>query len=368
MKEAQVEKLDKSDYHVLASDKVTKQELASLLPDPEMQDQKIRNIVEEHVDELQAFVKSELAKAEQKVMAIKNEFDIDALHKLIDTKANTLSVANDFNNHEFKISTLDANLIAIAQDFETFQAAINRMHSVMIELQEANKDVLLGKRNVNCLSCGITDASAPNVVGKDGRVYRASLSKGFQDMTLDFSSEYKNMNKTSPGPGPARISSANPHKRSAARFSDIMNNNAGVTDGAPFNRAQSLSGNQYGNHPQRPYGVSAEVRSKHYAQAGARNQKSLHSQNESNSNASAAHLSQNLSSANMGQNSLTAGASYQNVGHHNRNKNKLPIGFLVQQEKRELHKMGVSVGGKMRPDSAKVTLGNRSRALLAHEL
>ena len=122
------EKLDRGDYQVLASDKVTKQELSSLLPDPEMQEQKIRNIVEEHIDELHAYVKSELAKAEQNVNKIKSEFDIDALHKLIDTKANTLSVANDFNNHEFKIGTLDSNLIAIAHDFETFQQAINRMH------------------------------------------------------------------------------------------------------------------------------------------------------------------------------------------------------------------------------------------------
>ena len=64
IKEALCEKLDRGDYQVLASDKVTKQELSSLLPDPEMQEQKIRNIVEEHIDELHAYVKSELAKAE----------------------------------------------------------------------------------------------------------------------------------------------------------------------------------------------------------------------------------------------------------------------------------------------------------------
>ena len=88
--------------------------MASLLPDPEMQDQKIKNIVEEHIDEMQQFVKGELFKAEQKLMAVKSEFDMDALNKLIETKANTISVANDFNNHEFKIGTLDSNLIAIA--------------------------------------------------------------------------------------------------------------------------------------------------------------------------------------------------------------------------------------------------------------
>ena len=74
--------------------------------------------------------------------------------------------------------------------------------------------MLLGKRNVNCLSCGVTDASIANMtMGKDGRVYRASINKGFQEMTLDLgSSDYKNRS------GPARISSANPNKRNSQKF------------------------------------------------------------------------------------------------------------------------------------------------------
>ena len=66
-------------------------------------------------------------------------------------------MSNDFNNHEFKIAMLDKNIIAIASDFETFQNAINRMNSVVLELQDINKDVLVGKRNLNCLSCGNKD-------------------------------------------------------------------------------------------------------------------------------------------------------------------------------------------------------------------
>ena len=54
-----------------------------------------------------------------------------------------------------------------------------------------------------------------------------------------------------------------------------------------------------------------------------------------------------------------------NPGQHRR---KLPIGFLVQQEKRELHKMGMIPGGRLRPDSAKVTLGGQSKHLLTGEL
>lgn len=41
-----------------------------------------------------------------------------------------------------------------------------------MELQEANKDVMLGKRNVNCLSCNNDSAANKNVLGKDGRYYR----------------------------------------------------------------------------------------------------------------------------------------------------------------------------------------------------
>ena len=61
---------------------------------------------------------------------------------------------NDFSNHEFKIGTLDRNLIRLASDFETLSTAINRLHYGLVELQEANRDVLIGKRTTNCLSCG----------------------------------------------------------------------------------------------------------------------------------------------------------------------------------------------------------------------
>jgi hypothetical protein len=42
-------------------------------------------------------------------------------------------------------------------------------------------------------------------------------------------------------------------------------------------------------------------------------------------------------------------------------KKKLPFGFLVQQEKKELQKIGINTFGhmRMRPDSAKVELGVR---------
>jgi len=54
------------------------------------------------------------------MIAIRNEFDMTELKKFIDTKANKENVSSDFQNHEFKIGTLDKNIVAIASDFETF--------------------------------------------------------------------------------------------------------------------------------------------------------------------------------------------------------------------------------------------------------
>ena len=89
-----------------------------------------------------------------RLVALRKECDIDEFKKSLRTKADSNEVKSDLENHEFKIGTLDRNLICIANDFETFQQAINKMHVSVIELQEANKDVLIGKRKLNCLSCG----------------------------------------------------------------------------------------------------------------------------------------------------------------------------------------------------------------------
>lgn len=51
------------------------------------------------------------------------------------------------------------------------------MHYSIIDLQEINKDVLLGRRNANCISCskGVDGYEIiKNVQGQDGRLYMTS--------------------------------------------------------------------------------------------------------------------------------------------------------------------------------------------------
>ena len=54
---------------------------------------------------------------------------------------------------DFKLNLLDDNFLLLAKDLETFQRVSRKMTSSISELQMAQKDVLLGKKNANCLSC-----------------------------------------------------------------------------------------------------------------------------------------------------------------------------------------------------------------------
>ena len=98
------------------------------------------------------------------------------------------------------------------------------MHSVVLELQEANKDVLVGKRNLNCLSCGIKDGQPQNIpstqnstfYGKDGRIYRGVSGN---NPTLDMSMTDGVQLQHSQTQPPTRVASA--HHR-GNRFSEVQ--------------------------------------------------------------------------------------------------------------------------------------------------
>ena len=49
---------------------------------------------------------------------------------------------------------------------------MTQINTSVAELQEANKEVLLGKRKLNCLSCGQGD-KLNQVLGHDGQMYRS---------------------------------------------------------------------------------------------------------------------------------------------------------------------------------------------------
>ena len=67
-------------------------------------------------------------------------------------------------------------------------SAFNKIFNDVEDLKEVNRNVLVGKKSINCLSCGWGDAkflpANPWLKGKDGTVYRGKLKNSFQDNSM----------------------------------------------------------------------------------------------------------------------------------------------------------------------------------------
>lgn len=285
----------------------------------------MKSEIQESEDKLKNVMKS----FDNRLVSFRKECDFDSLRSLIRSKAEATQVTSDLENHEFKIGTLDRNLVAIANDFQTFQKAINKMHLSLVELQECNKEVLLGKKKLNCLSCGQGKEKELNQVinklGQDGRVYRATTA--VTQMTQAFtdgSGEYQ----------PSHCPTVNANKSPSNFYSRNMMMMSGRTE-----KTGNISGQM---------GMPAPVMP-------------------------------DLASPISGVPSVdsrpgTCVAKKQNP--------RLPFGYLVQAEKKDLMYKGVGNGqyqtfdkshqqqinrlgaaslGRVRPDSAKVILGSTNR-------
>lgn len=114
------DKPDRSAIETMISNKIGKDEITELIPDMETYDHKVQTMIEESSDVFWQRLEEKLMGWDQRMIQIRQEFDIVGIQKAIEVKANKETVANDLQNHEFKISTLDRNIVAIASDFETF--------------------------------------------------------------------------------------------------------------------------------------------------------------------------------------------------------------------------------------------------------
>lgn len=73
---------------------------------------------------------------------------------MIGKKADQQPVHASLTEHGTKIKVLDSNMMSVVSDLKQFSWAINKMLTSVAALEEANKDILVGKRRLDCLSCG----------------------------------------------------------------------------------------------------------------------------------------------------------------------------------------------------------------------
>jgi len=131
------------------------------LPDINLLEQNMKQYTQTIMDEQHDKHTNIFKNLDARIVMLRKEIDVDQIMKRFEKCADAGQVNGDLKNHEFKISLLDKNLIHIASDFQLFQQAMNSVHQSVQELQEANKEVLLGKKRLNCLSCG-TEAEKLN--------------------------------------------------------------------------------------------------------------------------------------------------------------------------------------------------------------
>ena len=90
------EKMDKNSVEAIISNKIGKEEITELLPDMTCWTQKIQTMIDEAIDELWLRLEEKFMSWDQRMINIRNEFDMTQLNKFIDTKANKENVSGDF--------------------------------------------------------------------------------------------------------------------------------------------------------------------------------------------------------------------------------------------------------------------------------
>lgn len=111
--------------------------------------------------------------------------ELSSIKKILGQKANEDDVKTELSSHDFRILELDRLANSHSKDIENLLAMLKKLNSSFSDFSQQSGLALLGRKQANpqtCLSCGRGDTNfAPiqqQVLGKDGRVYKADASIG----------------------------------------------------------------------------------------------------------------------------------------------------------------------------------------------
>jgi hypothetical protein len=80
-------KIDKDELESLTANKISKDEIGELLPDMDIQDAKIKDEVEHAIEGVWSKLNEKLKNWDNRIVTLRQEFDIDHLNKVIGSKA-----------------------------------------------------------------------------------------------------------------------------------------------------------------------------------------------------------------------------------------------------------------------------------------
>ncbi len=170
-------KAEESELLKLQSEKVDKQELLEMLPNVDVKSQVETCIKLEIVDLSKTMEEMQWA-WDHKITKLRSDIDIHRIRKDINTKLDTEDFQQECARTDGSITNIERALIKLSLDLENANGAFNLMFRDVDELKDANWNVLMGKKSVNCLSCGRGDLNfvpaQHEIKGGDGVMYKAS--------------------------------------------------------------------------------------------------------------------------------------------------------------------------------------------------
>ena len=99
----------------------------------------------------------QIVQLDNKIVAIRKQFDPNKIERSIKQKADKIDLMTKFDDHDQKINLFNSNFVMLASDFTQFLSQMAKINKKLEKLSLINQDVLLGRRNANCISCAKSD-------------------------------------------------------------------------------------------------------------------------------------------------------------------------------------------------------------------
>lgn len=111
------------------------------------------------------------------MVKMRRDFNINSINASLDKKAGKAEVQKQLQEHQMLIDSTKDSFMMFTDDFTAVLVEFNSMKRKISELDLIRDDVLIGKRNTNCISCSKANdgfQQIKHVTGNDGRLYLQS--------------------------------------------------------------------------------------------------------------------------------------------------------------------------------------------------
>ncbi len=83
---------------------------------------------------------------------------MEAIKVLVSKKADVDQLNRGLADQNKRINSVNEGMVNVLNDVKQFQSVLSKIKLTVHLLEDANKDILLGKRRLDCLSCGVGQA------------------------------------------------------------------------------------------------------------------------------------------------------------------------------------------------------------------